>query len=199
MKTLRAFVGVPLGGEVVESAAALSSALRARLGETGVSARWVPPTNMHVSLRFLGNVEEEQVPAIRETLGPVVSRHATFLATLRGLGCFPDAQRAAVLWLGLGDGAESFGQLAADVNRALDGLGFPEEERAFHPHLTLARLRRGGPPADLGELCAEHAATEAGSTVVREVVLFRSTLRPRGPAYDAIWRGGLHPGGRREG
>jgi 2'-5' RNA ligase len=194
MKTLRAFVGVPLGGELVESAAALSSALRARLGEQGVSAKWVPPTNMHVSLRFLRNVQEEQVPAIGETLGPIVSRHATFLAKLRGLGCFPDAARAAVMWLALGDGAEAFGRLAADVNRALDGLGFPEEERAFHPHLTLARLRRGGPPVDLTELCTEHAAT-----VVRDVVLFRSTLRPRGPAYDAIWRGALHPGGRREG
>ena len=68
------------------------------------------------------------------------------------------------------------------------------------PDLDAAGTKaRAAPPADLGELCAEHAATEAGSTVVREVVLFRSTLRPRGPAYDAIWRGGLHPGGRREG
>jgi RNA 2',3'-cyclic 3'-phosphodiesterase len=199
MRTMRAFVGVPLGEDVVRAATELSARLRPRLGTLGASAKWVPPVNMHVTLRFLGSVAEPQLPAIQETLGPIVNRHASFLATLRGLGCFPDPARPSVLWAGLGEGAEPFGRLAADVNRALDGLGFPAEDRPFHAHLTLARLRREGPPADLAPLVEEHAAVDLGATVVRDVVLFESSLRSRGPVYTAIWRGPLNPGGRREG
>ncbi len=199
MKTMRAFVGVPLGEEVVRAAAQLSSSLRARLAAQGISPKWVLPGNMHVTVRFLGNVGEEQIPAVEETLGPIVARHASFLAVLRGLGCFPDAQRPSVLWAGLADGGEAMDRLAADVNGALDALAFPREDRPFHAHLTLARMRRGGPPPDLAALVEEHAAFELGSTVVREVVLFESNLRPRGPVYEPIWRGALNPGGRREG
>jgi 2'-5' RNA ligase len=199
MRTLRAFVGVPLGDEVVQAAAAWSASLRQKLSAAGASPKWVALANMHVTLRFLGQVDESQLPPIKETLGAVVNRHTSFLAALRGLGCFPDPAKPAVLWTGLAEGAEPFGRLAADVNKALDGLGFPEEDRPFHAHLTLARLRREGPPVDLTALCAEHAAFDVGSTVVREVVLFESSLRPRGPAYTAVWRGPLHPGGRREG
>jgi 2'-5' RNA ligase len=193
---MRAFVAVPLGEDVVRAAAALSAALRRRLGDLGASAKWVPPQNMHVTLRFLGNISEAQVPAIRETLGPVVLRHAAFLAGLRGIGAFPDPRRPSVLWIGVSEGGDAFQALAADVGRALDGLGFPEEDRPFHAHLTLARLRRGAPPCDLGAVLEEQAAADAGQTVVREVVLFESSLRPRGPVYCPVWRGTLNPGGR---
>lgn len=76
--------------------------------------------------------------------------------------------------------------------------GFSSEDRPFHAHLTLARLRRGGPPAALTALVEEHAAAELGPTVVREVVLFESNLLLRGSAYVAMWPGPLNPGGRRE-
>lgn len=199
MRTMRAFVAVPLGEEVVQAAARLSGELRERLRALGYSAKWVPPVNMHVTVRFLGDMDEAQIPAVAESLGPLVGRHASFLATLRGLGCFPDARRPSVLWAGLDQGAAQLERLAAEVNEVLDGLGFPAQDRPFHPHLTLARARRGAPPPDLSALVAEHAAVELGSTVVREVVLFRSTLRPKGPLYEPVWRGALHPGGRREG
>lgn len=199
MGAMRAFVAVPLGEEVVRAAARLSGELRRRLSEQGYSAKWVPPANLHVTVRFLGSMDEAQLPAVAEVLGPLVARHASFLATLRGIGCFPDPRRPSVLWAGLDQGAAQLERLAAEVNQGLDGLGFPEQDRPFHPHVTLARARRGAPPPDLSALVAEHAAVELGSTVVREVVLFRSTLRPKGPSYDAVWRGALNPGGRREG
>jgi 2'-5' RNA ligase len=199
MRTLRAFVAVPLGEEVVQSAARLSADLRRKLAEQGLSAKWVLPANLHLTVRFLGEIDEAQVPAVGEALGPLVERHASFLVTLRGLGCFPDAQRPAVLWAGIDQGLQQLERLAAELNQALDRLGFPEQDRPFHPHLTLARSRRGAPPPDLSAVVAEHAAEELGSTVVREVVLFQSTLRPKGPLYQAVWRGLLNPGGRREG
>ncbi|MBN1772933.1 MAG: RNA 2',3'-cyclic phosphodiesterase [Deltaproteobacteria bacterium] len=199
MRTMRAFVAVPLGEEVVQAAARLSAELRRKLAEQGLSAKWVLPANLHVTVRFLGEIAEAQVPAIGESLGPLVGRHASFLVALRGLGCFPDAGRPSVLWAGFDQGVPQLERLAADVNRALDRLGFPEQDRPFHPHLTLARPRRGAPPPDLTSVVAERAAEELGSTVVRDVVLFRSTLRPKGPLYQAVWRGTLNPGGRREG
>ena len=76
--------------------------------------------------------------------------------------------------------------------------GFSSEDRPFHAHLTLTWLRRSSPPADLTALVEGHAAAELRPTVVREVVLFESRLRPKGPAYAAIWRGPLNPGGWRE-
>lgn len=199
MSTMRAFVAIPLGEEVVQAAARLSAELRRKLSGQGVSAKWVLPANLHVTMRFLGELAEAQVPAVGEVLGPLVDRHASFLVSLRGLGCFPDAQRPAVLWAGVDQGVGPLGKLAAEVNQALDRLGFPEQDRPFHPHLTLARARRGAPPPDLTAVVGEHAAVELGSTVVREVVLFRSTLRSKGPLYQAVWRGALNPGGRREG
>lgn len=195
MRAFRAFLGVPLGDDVLRSASDLSVELRVRLRDMGAGgAKWVPPQNMHLTLRFLGNVEAGQVPGIKEALGPVVRRHSSFLARLGSLGAFPDASRPSVLWVGVLDGAEALANLAVDVSRTMTGLGFPEESRPFHAHLTLARFRRGTGP-DITDLVASHSGLEVGSSVVREVLLFESRPRPRGSVYEAVWRAPLHPGG----
>jgi RNA 2',3'-cyclic 3'-phosphodiesterase len=193
MKTFRAFLAVPIGDDLVRAAADFSGRLRRQLRERG-GAKWVLPQNLHITLRFLGNVGEEQVPAICETLGPIVRRHSSFLARLGALGAFPNPSHPSVLWVGLRDGAEPLAQLATDVGRAMADLGFPEEDREFHGHVTLARFRQGVQP-DVSDVVAEHAGLDLGSAVVREVLLFESTLRSRGPVYHPVWRGALHPGG----
>ncbi len=194
MRTFRAFLAVPVGDEIVRAAADLSVRVRSVLRDRGADAKWVPPGNMHVTLRFLGDVADAQVPAVKETLAPVVRRHASFLLHMGGLGVFPDPARPAVLWIGAVEGADALTNLAVDVGEAMTEIGFTPEDRPFHAHLTLARFRRGSSP-DLSDVVSEHGSYDAGSTVVRDVLLFESTLRPRGPAYRAVWRASLNPGG----
>ncbi|MDI7268926.1 MAG: RNA 2',3'-cyclic phosphodiesterase, partial [Myxococcota bacterium] len=144
MKTYRAFLAVPLGDEVVRAATELSVQIRGRIREAGVRAKWVPPQNLHVTLRFLGNIAAEQGRAVGEALGPVLRGHASFLARFGAVGAFPSAPRPAVLWIGIGEGAEAMTNLGVDVGRAVTALGFPEEDRPFHAHVTIASARRIG-------------------------------------------------------
>lgn len=189
------FIGVPVGEDVVRNAAALSASLRRRFADERIRARWVSPQNMHLTLRFLGPVAPGQVPTLKEALDPLAARHAGFLATFGGLGAFPRPDHPSVLWAGVAAGAEAFANLAADISQTADALGFPQEDRPFHPHLTLARFRRED-PADLGPLIEEHAGVELGPCRVRDIVLFQSNQRPRGPVYVPVHRAGLHSGGR---
>lgn len=104
--------------------------------------RWVPrAANVHLTLKFLGAVDEGRLEEIAAALDAVRARHAPFNAETSGFGAFPSPRRARVLWAGIGAGAENLGALAADVEGSLEGLGFERETRPYAPHLTLGRAR----------------------------------------------------------
>ena len=103
--------------------------------------RWARPENVHLTLKFLGEVPEDDMNRVAEALEPVRSRHEPFEAGLSDFGAFPSARRARILWAGIGEGSEPLGDLARDVETCLEPLGFEREDRAYVPHLTLGRAR----------------------------------------------------------
>lgn len=157
--------------------------LDSQLGGKPVPGRVVRPENWHVTLRFLGWIDDEQ----RDRVSGYVTEHietAPFTMSFGALGAFPRPQRAAVLWLGVEDGADSLTSLAEVCETAAQSAGLSPEERPFHPHLTLSRIR---PHQDV------HATIEAVDRFplrqdVDHLTLFRSHLKRGGAEYEAVDR-----------
>ena len=144
---------------------------------------WVPPPNMHITLKFLGNVERHSLPLLGEKLARSLEGRSPIPISLTGLGAFPDASKPRVLWMGIGNGAEAIGELAAHVDEALSELGFERESREFHPHLTLGRVKQGS-----ADLVSEKAEQHFGDCLAREVTLYESRLQRKGAEYNVIVR-----------
>ncbi len=139
----------------------------------------MPSENQHVTVKFLGRTWPRLVEWVTATVGEVASRHAPFETRIDGLGAFPNARRARVLWAGLEDAGSGFAAIAGALDEAL-ARAFEPERRAFTPHLTLARF---DPPVRLDE---PPASIESEPFTVERLVLFRSHLRRPAPVYEPL-------------
>jgi 2'-5' RNA ligase len=179
--TLRLFVAVELDANVRGAVAEQIEHAR-RATDVPARLRWLAPEALHFTLQFLGAVEPGRVAALRDVMSEVAGKQAPFEMQLGAAGTFGSARRARLLWLGLARGGEAMTMLAASLHAALSALGFPAEERAFVPHLTVARTRE---PLDLRATLSAFA----GSTPpmrVEHVVLMRSHLSQAGARYERI-------------
>lgn len=143
------------------------------------AVRWVRPRNIHLTLKFLGDVREDPDGIVAAT-GSVCARHERFEAVAEGFGAFPSARKARVVWSGVGEGSERLRALAEDLQTALEPLGFGRERRPYAPHITLGRAR--GRPVVLGE----GVAAEPLGFRVERVDVVRSVLRKNGAAYEVL-------------
>lgn len=147
-------------------------------------ARWVRPAGLHLTLKFLGEVGEERLPRILQSLEPL-SQPLPIQIELRGLGYFPSAGKPRVLWVGI-QASPNLSQLVAEIETALEPQGFAREERPFRPHLTLARFPDPGGLAVLRKRVAELEEAAFGQLEAREFQLYRSQLSPRGADYTVL-------------
>jgi 2'-5' RNA ligase len=190
---LRLFVAVELPPAWLKALEALQEKLRRRLRPEdlgGARLRWVRPEGIHVTLKFLGEVNAERLGAIEEALRTAVPRPPAVRLRLGGAGGFNRGARPTVVWAAVDGDTDALARLAAAVDAAVTPLGFPPERRPFAAHLTLARV-----PEDLARpywdrLKAAVAATAAPAPppamVVEEVALMRSRLRPDGARYEKV-------------
>ncbi len=178
---VRSFIAISLAEPARTAVVAYLEHLRAMVG--GVA--WTPPDHLHLTLKFLGDVDVARLSALGERLGTVAAATAPFTLDVAGVGAFPSLARPRVLWVGVvGPGLLT---LSDDVEHACRAAGFAPESRALRPHVTLGRVRagaRGGSP-DLGFL-ARDGDRELGSSPVTDLVLFRSELRSGGARHSAL-------------
>jgi RNA 2',3'-cyclic 3'-phosphodiesterase len=160
--------------------AAISAAV-AKLRPAAPKARWVRIEGLHVTLKFIGETRAENVGAIRSALAAVPPR-APIDVRFRGLGFFPNPRRPRVFWAGVEAGPE-LAALAASVDTALTPLGIVREERAFAPHLTLARFDPPHAQEALQAAIEKSGALEFGSTTAAEFHVYQSVLKPGGAEY----------------
>lgn len=186
MSQIRAFFAVNLPLALVEKVRAAQNQLRERAREAGMKVAWVPPANLHVTLKFLGDVPEESVWPMRDLLLPRLGVRVSVPLTVKGAGAFPDAERPRVLWVGIETEADGLVALAREIDSGLAELGFPEEKRPFHPHLTLGRVKHGAPGP--GDLFADLRDQIFGECTVHEVVLYQSVLERTGAEYTPLVR-----------
>lgn len=182
---MRLFVALEIPADVRDNLAVFLKDMRERseqLAEKGV--RWVRPENLHVTLKFIGEVAEARLEGIRAALSTVRSE-ATLAVRLRGLGFFPNENRPAVLWTGL-DAATQLPTLATDIDDALATQGITKEKRAFVPHLTVARLATPMLHEKLRQAIRKNAEREFGSFDAREFHLVESKLKPTGAEYTSL-------------
>src|SRR5207244_2026935 len=148
--------------------------------------RWVDPTGLHVTLKFLGEVREGELSSVAGAVRATAAEHAAIGLALGGLGGFPSLARPRVLWAGIRTGTPELGRLAAALERTLQPLGFPPESRPFRGHVTIARVRS---PRGLGRITAAIEATPDvafGNWTAGDVILYRSHLRPTGATYEPL-------------
>ena len=149
--------------------------------------RWVPPEQIHLTLKFLGNVPAEQVAMITQAMARAVQGQPAFTLRAQSLGCFPHASRPRVLWVGLADPSQALAHLNERLTTALLPLGFPPEEHPFHPHLTLARAHNGIRSHQLLPVLQAYQNRCFGAFAVTQLQLFQSKLQ-RGGALHIILR-----------
>ena len=174
---MRCFVAVDVSERAREQVGRLLGALRPSV--PGV--RWVRPDRMHLTLVFLGEVDDRFVDRARQALEGATSGAAPFRARLGGLGAFPSPGRARVVWVGMKEGRDALCGLQQRVESALEGAGYRPERRPFSPHLTLGRLRT---PGDVAPACAVDFTSDGFN--IDRVVMYRSVLAPEGPEYTRL-------------
>lgn len=182
MQTTRAFAAIELGAVAVGTLAKLTK----QMNSASDAVRWVAPEQLHVSLKFLGDVDNVMLPEICKVLRDCADGIEPFALELNGLGSFPKGKPPRVIWAGVADPTGLLGQLHARIDAALAQLGIAPEGRGYTPHVTLGRVRRGTDREEIERLLN---ATELGPAVrceVDEFVLMASEKERNRVVYEAI-------------
>lgn len=180
---VRTFVAVEIS-EAVRSAA---GKIIRQLAKCDANVRWVEPENMHLTLKFLGEVGSLELPDVCRAVEEAVAEVPGFTFDVGGVGAFPKVDRPRTIWLGVTSGIEELSELHKAIENTLYKLGYPPENRRFSPHLTLGRVKHAGPElAELSERISSLADQRAGTAAVDEVTVFSSELTREGPVYQPL-------------
>src|SRR5262245_48153806 len=186
MPRTRTFIAVEIGADIRESAVALQETL----AKTGAEVKWVTPESMHVTLLFLGEVDDRELHAVCRAVQQVAAARPPFNLRLGGVGAFPTVRRPKVLWAGITEGADDLRRLYGDLEARMLDLGcYRKEERGYTPHLTLGRVKGEADGHALAPELAKRMTWDGGRTTVDEVVVFASELGRDGPVYTVLGRG----------
>ena len=179
---LRAFIAITPPPTLQQSMAAVRQVCQ----PLSPAWRWVMPDHIHLTLKFLGNVPDESVPSLSQAMVQAVQGHTVFPLRVRSLGCFPQPARPRVLWVGLDDPRQALGRLHERLMATLTPLGFPPEERPFHPHLTLARAQSGALSRQLWPVLQQYHNRDFGEFLVTQLHLVQSELQRSGAQHTIL-------------
>ena len=188
---MRCFVAIELPQEVRDGLAGLQE----RLSSVGRAVRWTRTDQIHLTLKFLGELPDDKVPALCEAAGGVARRFAPFEFEVGGTGCFPPGGAARIVWAGVLDPPQALIDCQEACEQAYGALGFKRENRRFHPHLTVGRVRDPRASREIRAAVESEGQFSAGGFVADELVLFQSILSPTGPTYVVISRAPLSGSG----
>lgn len=183
MSMIRAFIALEIPPVLQDEISRASAGLKQKLGD---SVRWVAPHNLHLTLKFLGDVPRPGLDALALALGAELGRLPLFELTLAEFGVFPNSKRPRVLWVGV-QAPPALEQVRRVVEACAARLGLaPEEKKPFSPHLTIGRVRETASPAGLQAALQGFRPGRLGAFTVEGLRLFRSDLRPQGPIYTSL-------------
>ncbi len=186
--TIRTFIAVELDDAVRKQIAQTQDELKS----VGAQVKWVEPTNVHLTLKFIGDIPPEQVSEVTGILTECCKDVKRFALTVKGVGAFPSASRPQVVWVGAeptdAESGDSLNRLVAALEEWLETIGIPREGRPFTPHLTVGRTK--GPKGNdrLANAIGKMTDRLFGEMLAEEVVLMQSTLSPEGPTYAPLQR-----------
>lgn len=178
---MRLFIALPLPEEIKKYLGEIIDELR----PSGQSVRWVKPENIHLTVRFLGETDENTVPKLTSLLDKVAAEFSASQLQLGRLGAFPNFRRPNVFWVGLEGDSSELTKMARQVELGVRTLRFEREKKGFRPHLTLGRVKRG---RDVRPVVAtmETWAVSPRNVLFDQLVLFKSDLTPQGAVYTRL-------------
>ena len=194
---LRTFVAVDLGKSLRDRLVSLQE----NLARNGADVKWVEVENLHVTLLFLGEVDERELMPVCRAVSLVCGRHDRFLLSVDSVGCFPNPRRPRVVWAGVGMGGPELIALHDSLETALQELGgYRREDRSYTPHITLGRVKNDGNADELAAALTKKANWHGGIEIeVEEILVMSSQLTSKGPQYTILSRGKLRkPTGKRK-
>lgn len=186
MDRIRCFLALNFPLAVTRRIAEEIELLRGPVAQAGWHVAWAPPANLHLTLKFFGSIAAPSVEGIHVRLRRELGARAPFELEARGLGAFPDPAGAKVLWAGAHGGA-ALADFRDQIERWMEDTGFPREQRAFHPHVTLGRVKQPG-EQPIAPLLAAREAVSFGQARATEVVIYESRTDPKGAEYRALGR-----------
>jgi 2'-5' RNA ligase len=184
---LRSFIAIEIPAAIQKAIAENTASIKNALPKPLI--RWVAPQNVHLTLKFLGDVSSANLNRLAETLKGEAASHEPFSISVGGLGAFPNPRRARVLWIGL-DAPPALATLQRGVDAAALQLGYPREERPFSPHLTIGRVAQTASASDLQHIRAALESTKVGDlgTIRAQAIhIFKSSLQPGGSVYTLLY------------
>lgn len=179
---MRTFIALELSNEVREEL----SRLQEELKKVDADIKWAKAENIHLTLKFLGNVEEAKIEEIKKLLDNISSREKPFETSLFKLGAFPNLNYPRVIWVGIDKGCSEIEKIAGLVETELEKINFSREKRPFSAHLTLGRVKSGKNKAELKEKISS-LQVQPKSCTINNITLFQSTLTPKGPIYTPLY------------
>jgi 2'-5' RNA ligase len=186
LECIRMFVAVFPPAEVVLQLADAASGLAHGLSRQAVA--WIRPEQIHLTLNFLGDVERTRIGEFQGAVEAACRRGEPLVVRARGLGCFPTPARPRIIWAGLDGAVDALAGLKGMLDENLDRLGYVPDERAFHPHLTIGRVKRlnGGDRLHLAATLPQWREADFGPWIVDRVDLMQSTLSAAGAEYSRV-------------
>lgn len=181
-RTLRLFVAVP----IPEAVAVFLERIQRRIGLPKANLRWVKARNIHLTLRFLGDIDAAQIPRITAGMDAAAASARSFSLQAQGLGVFPNLDDARVLWVGLSGEMDRLDAIQKSLEAGLESFGFGRDTRGFRAHLTIGRVRRRVDAQVLGQCLESIEDTASESFRVDRVGLIKSVLKPTGAEYSLL-------------
>jgi RNA 2',3'-cyclic 3'-phosphodiesterase len=186
----RAFVAIKLPDEI----SAFIHKIQEGLRSYGLKARWIRPENIHLTLKFLGDINNEDIKKAGDVIIRAAGENPSMSLGAKGIGVFPGVKRPRVIWTGISGQKKEL----TDLQKTLDGkfeiIGFPKEKRPFKGHLTIARVKGKIDSGRLVDAMKEFGGFESKTFMADEVFLFKSELKPSGAVYSKLMSAALNPG-----
>ncbi len=187
--TMRTFIAIELPESVKQRIAEVQEGLK----RLDLPVRWIPPENIHLTLRFLGDVDEQTLEAVKDAMGEAAASCGPLELAARGTGVFPNMRNPRILWIGVSGAVNELRELHECLEAALARAGLPREERRFTAHLTMGRTRRRISGRRLAEALEEHLGFCTETFTADSIRLIKSDLTPDGAVYTPLHDSGLGP------
>ena len=180
--SIRTFIALELPPAVIS----LFQKVQQDLKRLKIRARWVQPENIHLTLKFLGDINAADIDKIGVAMTGAAIEFSPVTLSVSGIGVFPGIKRPRVIWLGLGGGIRSLLALQGRLEEKLAGVGFPKDKRSFKAHLTLGRIKQAANPAVIRQMISEYASLSSDEFTCNQLILFKSDLEPSGAVHSKL-------------
>jgi len=188
-KNIRAFLAIEPPSDILSAIESLQKQLKK---DVAGKVSWSRPQGIHLTLKFFGNISQNDVKNICVAAEKRIALASPLLLKIEKTGCFFANKSPRVLWLGVDGETDRLAILQAHLEEDFEKIGFVRENRRFHPHLTLGRIKDSGPPKETEKILRRYADYRAGEFVCKEMFLFQSRLTPQGAIYTKLEKFSFH-------